>query len=204
MLRSKRLRATDVSQLVVASQEPPLQEGSRDRARLELMHQIYRDPGVLDRPVSEVQCPPLPTVGFGEPVARWSSCSIKAPSASCSTVAARSVLTRSDVLAFLAAPRREPRATARGTKPGSTPARFTRANRRIPSPARSSHRSISRRRSRKKRCGKHGGFEYVAERQPDAQRRRKRASHRSKAPGNGLAFASGLAAEDAVLRRSTG
>src|SRR5439155_822273 len=51
------LRRLDVSQLVVASQEPPLQakevEGSV--RELELMHEISRDPGVLDRPVSEVQ-----------------------------------------------------------------------------------------------------------------------------------------------------
>jgi cystathionine beta-synthase len=68
----KMLRMLDVSQLVVASQEPPLQakeiEGSV--RELELMHEVTRNPAVLDRPVSDVQSPPLPTVGVGEPVAR--------------------------------------------------------------------------------------------------------------------------------------
>jgi cystathionine beta-synthase len=93
-----------VSQLVVASQEPPLQakevEGSV--RELELMHEISLDPGVLDRPVSEVQSPPLPTVGVGEPVARVVELLNQGPAVvvldggrPCS------VLTRSDVLAFL-------------------------------------------------------------------------------------------------------
>jgi cystathionine beta-synthase len=98
------LRRLDVSQLVVASQEPPLQakevEGSV--RELELMHEISRDPSVLDRAVSEVQSPPLPTVGVGEPVARVVELLDQGPAVvvldggrPCS------VLTRSDVLAFL-------------------------------------------------------------------------------------------------------
>jgi cystathionine beta-synthase len=98
------LRRLDVSQLVVASQEPPLQakevEGSV--RELELMHQISQDPSVLDRPVGEVQSPPLPTVGVGEPVARVVELLDQGPAVvvldggrPCS------VLTRSDVLAFL-------------------------------------------------------------------------------------------------------
>jgi len=100
------LRRLDVSQLVVASQEPPLQakevEGSV--RELELMHEISRDPSVLDRAVSEVQSPPLPTVGIGEPVARVVELLDQGPAVvvldggrPCS------VLTRSDVLAFLSA-----------------------------------------------------------------------------------------------------
>jgi cystathionine beta-synthase len=94
----------DVSQLVVASQEPPLQakeiEGSV--RELELMHEVTRNPAVLDRPVSDVQSPPLPTVGVGEPVARIVELLDQGPAVvvldggrPCS------VLTRSDVLAFL-------------------------------------------------------------------------------------------------------
>jgi cystathionine beta-synthase len=100
----KLLRKLDVSQLVVATQEPPLQakevEGSV--RELELMHEISRDPGVLDRPVSEVQSPPLPTVGVGEPLARVVALLDQGPAVvvldggrPCA------VLTRSDVLAFL-------------------------------------------------------------------------------------------------------
>ena len=100
------LRRLDVSQLVVASQEPPLQakevEGSV--RELELMHEISQDPSVLDRAVSEVQSPPLPTVGIGEPVARVVELLDQGPAVvvldggrPCS------VLTRSDVLAFLSA-----------------------------------------------------------------------------------------------------
>jgi cystathionine beta-synthase len=100
----KMLRMLDVSQLVVASQEPPLQakeiEGSV--RELELMHEVTRNPAVLDRPVSDVQSPPLPTVGVGEPVARIVELLDQGPAVvvldggrPCS------VLTRSDVLAFL-------------------------------------------------------------------------------------------------------
>jgi cystathionine beta-synthase len=100
------LRRLDVSQLVVSSQEPPLQakevEGSV--RELELMHQISQDPSVLDRPVGEVQSPPLPTVGVGEPVSRVVELLDQGPAVvvldggrPCA------VLTRSDVLAFLSA-----------------------------------------------------------------------------------------------------
>ncbi|HEX4493257.1 MAG TPA: cystathionine beta-synthase [Acidimicrobiia bacterium] len=100
----KLLRKIDVSQLVVATQEPPLQakevEGSI--RELELMHEISRDPDVLDRPVSEVQSPPLPTIGVGEPLARVVELLDQGPAVvvldggrPCA------VLTRSDVLAFL-------------------------------------------------------------------------------------------------------
>lgn len=99
------MRELDVSQLVVASQEPPLQakeiEGSI--RELELMDRIVRDPGVLDRPVGAVQSPPLPTVGIGDSVT-----AVVELLDSCPAVVVidggrpTAVLTRTDVLAYLA------------------------------------------------------------------------------------------------------
>jgi cystathionine beta-synthase len=99
------MRELDVSQLVVASQEPPLQakeiEGSV--RELELMDLIVRDPLVLDRPVGEVQSPPLPTVGIGDTVT-----AVVELLNSCPAVVVidggrpTAVLTRTDVLAYLA------------------------------------------------------------------------------------------------------
>ena len=48
--------------------------------------------------------------------------------------------------------------------------------------------------------GEHAGFEYARTGQPDARTRSRSAWRRSRVPGAGLAFASGMAAEDAVLR----
>jgi cystathionine beta-synthase len=98
------LRDLDVSQLVVASQEPPLQpkeiEGSV--RELELMDLVFRDSGVLDRRIGDVMSPPLPTVGIGETVTRV----VEMLDSSSALVVLdggrpNGVLTRSDVLAFL-------------------------------------------------------------------------------------------------------
>lgn len=99
------MRDLDVSQLVVASQEPPLQakevEGSV--RELELMDRVVRDPAVLDRPVGAVQSPPLPTVGIGDSVT-----AVVELLETCPAVVVldggrpSAVLTRTDVLAFLA------------------------------------------------------------------------------------------------------
>ncbi len=99
------MRELDVSQLVVASQEPPLQakevEGSV--RELELMDLVVRDPAVLDHPVGAVQSPPLPTVGIGDRVT-----AVVEMLETCPAVVVldggrpSAVLTRTDVLAYLA------------------------------------------------------------------------------------------------------
>ena len=98
------MRALDVSQLVVASQEPPLQpkeiEGSV--RELELMDRVFRDASVLDRRIGEVMSPPLPTVGIGESVSV-----VVATLETCPAVVVvdggrpAAVLTRTDVLTYL-------------------------------------------------------------------------------------------------------
>ncbi len=94
----------NVSQLVVASQLPPLQpkeiEGSV--RELELMDLVFRDRSVLDRRIGDVMSPPLPTVGIGESVTSV----VEMLDTSAALVVLDggrpcSVLTRSDVLAFL-------------------------------------------------------------------------------------------------------
>ena len=98
------MRELGVSQLVVASQEPPLQpkevEGSV--RELELMDRVFREPDVLDRRVGDVMSAPLPTVGVGESVTRVVAL-LDTTSALVVLDGGRpsSVLARSDVLAFL-------------------------------------------------------------------------------------------------------
>ena len=101
-----RMRELGVSQLVVASQEPPLQpkevEGSL--RELELMDRVFREPDVLDRRIGDVMSPPLPTVGIGESVTRVVEL-LDTSSALVVLDGGRpsAVLARSDVLAFLEA-----------------------------------------------------------------------------------------------------
>ncbi len=98
------MRELAVSQLVVASQEPPLQSKEIEGSvrELELMDRIARDAAVLDRPVGAVQSPPLSTVGVGESV----SAVVDALDACPAVVVIdggrpTAVLTRTDVLAYL-------------------------------------------------------------------------------------------------------
>src|SRR5262245_35912111 len=66
------MRDTGVSQLVVSvTKELPLaaKEVVGTVRELELMDQVYRDSGVLDRPVGEVCSGAMPMIGIGEPVA---------------------------------------------------------------------------------------------------------------------------------------
>jgi cystathionine beta-synthase len=100
------MRELGVSQLVVASQEPPLQpkevEGSV--RELELMDRVFREPDVLDRRIGDVMSPPLPSVGIGESVTRVVEL-LDTTSALVVLDGGRpaAVLARSDVLAFLEA-----------------------------------------------------------------------------------------------------
>ncbi|MCU1454799.1 MAG: cystathionine beta-synthase [Acidimicrobiales bacterium] len=63
-------REYSVSQVPVVKAEPPLVAAEVVGAvhERDLLDRAFRDPLVLDRPVSEVQGPPLATVGIGEPV----------------------------------------------------------------------------------------------------------------------------------------
>jgi cystathionine beta-synthase len=63
------LREFEVSQVPVIRTEPPLVSASEvagSVAERELLDRAFRDPSVLERPVSEVMSPPLPMVGRGE------------------------------------------------------------------------------------------------------------------------------------------
>ncbi|HEX5097396.1 MAG TPA: cystathionine beta-synthase [Acidimicrobiia bacterium] len=103
----KLMHDTGVSQLVVSvTKELPLavKEVTGSLQELALMDLAFRDPAVLDRPVGDVCGAPMPMVGVGEPIARVVECLEQGPSI---VVVGDGhpigVLTRSDVLSFLAA-----------------------------------------------------------------------------------------------------
>jgi len=64
------LREYNVSQVPVLKAEPPVvaAEVVGSAHERDLLAAAFLDPGVLERPVSEVMAPPLPAVGVGEPV----------------------------------------------------------------------------------------------------------------------------------------
>ena len=65
------MRELGVSQVVVSvSKEPPLaaKEVSGTLDELSLMDLGFRDPSVLERPVSEIMSPAIPMIGIGEPI----------------------------------------------------------------------------------------------------------------------------------------
>jgi cystathionine beta-synthase len=101
------MRATGVSQLVVSvTKELPLasKEVVGTVRELELMDQVYRDSAVLDRPVGEICSGAMPMIGFGEPVVRVVESLEQQPSVLVLEGGHPiGVLSRSDVLAFLAA-----------------------------------------------------------------------------------------------------
>ena len=97
---------TGVSQVVVSvTKELPLaaKEVVGTLRELELMDLIFRDDGVLDRPIAAIMSPPMPMIGIGEPVARVVSCLEQGPSVLVLDGGHPiGVLTRSDVLSYLA------------------------------------------------------------------------------------------------------
>jgi cystathionine beta-synthase len=100
------MRDLGVSQLVVAvTTELPLaaKEVSGMVSELELMDKAFRDPAVLDRPVRDVMEPAMPMVGRGETVSdvvdRLNTCTSVLVLQGGHPIG---VLTRQDVLAFLA------------------------------------------------------------------------------------------------------
>ncbi|MGZ4241700.1 MAG: CBS domain-containing protein, partial [Actinomycetota bacterium] len=98
------LREYNVSQVPVVKAELPLAiaevVGSvRERALLET---VFGDKALLDRPVSEVMGPPLPTVGSGEAVDAAVEALEKGPAVLVVDAGHPiGILTRSDVLDFL-------------------------------------------------------------------------------------------------------
>jgi cystathionine beta-synthase len=103
----KLMHDTGVSQLVVSvTKDLPLavKEVTGSLQELALMDLAFRDAAVLDRPVGEICSGPMPMVGVGEPIARVVECLEQGPSI---VVVGDGhpigVLTRSDVLSFLAA-----------------------------------------------------------------------------------------------------
>ena len=101
-----RMRSLGVSQLVVATTtDQPLaaKEVSGALSELPLMDKAFRDPSVLDRPARELMEPAPPMLGIGETVTdvveRLESCTAVLVLDGGHPVG---VLTRSDVLAFLA------------------------------------------------------------------------------------------------------
>jgi len=99
------LREYEVSQVPVLKAELPLAVAEVSGAVHErhLMESAFADPGVLDRPVAEVMGPPLPTVGSGEAVEAAVERLEQAPAVLVVDAGHPiGILTRSDVLAFLA------------------------------------------------------------------------------------------------------
>jgi cystathionine beta-synthase len=100
------MRQTGVSQVVVSvTKELPLaaKEVVGTLRELELMDLAFRDRDVLEHPISEIMSPPMPMLGIGEPVARVVECLEQGPSVLVLDGGHPiGVLTRSDVLSFLA------------------------------------------------------------------------------------------------------
>jgi cystathionine beta-synthase len=99
------LREYEVSQVPVLKAELPLAVAEVSGAVHErhLMERAFANAGVLDRPVAEVMGPPLPTVGSGEPVGAAVERLEQAPAVLVVDAGHPvGILTRSDVLAFLA------------------------------------------------------------------------------------------------------
>jgi cystathionine beta-synthase len=100
------LREYGVSQMPVVKHEPPvvLAEVVGAVTERDLMDSVFADSAMLDRPVSDVMGPPLPTIGAGEQVQLAVSRLERAPAM---LVLDRGhpvgVITRSDVLATFAA-----------------------------------------------------------------------------------------------------
>ena len=194
---------TGVSQLVVSvTKELPLaaKEVVGTLRELELMDLVFRDAAVLDRPVGDICSGAMPMIGIGEPVARVVESLERQPSVLVLEGGHPiGVLTRSDVLAFLAARALMSREQARARSRFRDPRHPRRPGRPTRPPARSSRRSASRRRSPRTRVGVHRGYEYARSGNPTRSALETCVASLEGA-GNGLAFASGLAAEDALLR----
>ncbi len=156
-----------------------------------------RDGDVLDRPVGDIMSAPMPTIGIGEPVAHVVELLDHEPSVLVLDGGHPiGVVTRSDVLSFLAARARheldrdrdgfETRAIHAGQEPDPTTGAVV--------PPISLATTFAQ-----DAVGKHRGYEYARSGNPTRSALETCLASLEGA-GHGLAFASGLAAEDAILR----
>jgi cystathionine beta-synthase len=98
------MRSTGVSQLPVCKNEPPFAAAEIAGAvdELALMNAIFRDPSVTDLPVAALMGPKMPTIGIGQSIDRMVELLDTSPAlVVLSGGRPVSVLTRTDVLAFL-------------------------------------------------------------------------------------------------------
>ncbi|WP_239333468.1 cystathionine beta-synthase [Frankia sp. CiP3] len=100
------LREYNVSQLPVVRQEPPLRSAEVAGAVIEreLLDAVFADRSAVDAPVADHMSPPLPTVGAGEPLSVLVT--ILGTAAAALVLEDGNpvgILTRSDLLSFLAA-----------------------------------------------------------------------------------------------------
>jgi len=101
-----RMREHGISQLPVCKNEPPFAAAEVSGAvdELELMDAAFRDPGIMDTAVEKVMGPKLPTIGAGQPLSLVVEMLDRNPALLVlSGGRPLSVITRSDVLAFLSA-----------------------------------------------------------------------------------------------------
>ncbi len=114
------LREYGVSQMPVVKAEPPvaLAEVVGTVSDRHLLEMALGDPGIIDRPLGEVMDPPLPMIGTGETV------DVAAARLSAATAvlvidggSPTGILTRSDLLDFLAQPRLSAETLLPGPKP---------------------------------------------------------------------------------------
>ena len=201
---ARSMRANGVSQLPVCKNEPPFAAAEVSGAvdELALMDAAFRDPSTLDMPVEKVMGPKLPTVGVGQPLSRAVELLDRAPGA---PRPGRRPSARGADAAPTCSPTSTPPARVTG-RPGRArglglrdPSHPRRPSRPTPRPARWSRRSRSRPRSRSARWASTRASSTPAPATRHVPRSR-RASPRSKRAAHGFAFASGLAAEDNVLR----
>ena len=201
------MRELGVSQVVVSvSKEPPLaaKEVSGTLDELSLMDLGFRDPSVLERPVAEIMSPAIPMIGIGEPVPRIVERLDSSPAVLVLDGGHPvGVLSRSDLLGV---PRGEGARVER-TGARAAPGFETRAIHagQDADPATGAvvvpiHLATT---FAQDAVGKHRGFEYGRTGNPT------RAALESclaslEGAARGLAFASGMAAEDAVLRTLVG
>jgi cystathionine beta-synthase len=100
------MRQHGVSQIPVCKNEPPFAAAEVSGAvdELQLMDLAFRDPAVLDMPVEKVMGPRLPTIGIGQSLDLVVQLLDRSPALLVlSGGRPLTVLTRSDVLAFLSA-----------------------------------------------------------------------------------------------------
>ena len=198
------LREFSISQVPVLKAEPPVAVAEilgsvQERT---LLQAAFHDPSLLDRPIGDVMGPPLLSVGMGEPL-ELAVTRMEAAGAVIVLDAGHpiGILTRSDVLEGLVT-RSVEQIAPRGDRDGE-PGFETRAIHagQEPDPVTGSvipaiHLATT---FRQRAVGEHAGYEYSRSGNPTRASLETQLASLEGAQF-GFAFASGLAAEDAVLR----